>query len=775
MSLSLLVKTTVNNCKKKPICKTCPYFNNQFVLPHHGQSGLVVIEEFPTRGRGHAELLPYLSEVGFDLEDITFLSAVSCSPLLPQEINKKAVSICSKNFLESSLSSATPKLVLLVGSLPFHLFFDGYSMLEKHGSILNKDGTLFMPIMLPAKGHNEVRITDMIKKDLLVARKFLLNEPTHPSREYTLIKTESDLKKFEFLRNSEMLAVDIETNDLDPFSKESSIWTIAFCYDKNKAVCVPLGHVECVNVTFKKRCEDFVRMVLCGDSKKVFHNATFDVKWLNHFGYSVKNLHADTMVMAHYLNEHRSSLSLKALAAEYLNGCRETMSSTLSLLADYNMEDTDNTFQLYNLFYSEFQKFPKLWSLMETVVFPMLEVIVEMETNGTKIDLEYSKSLSERVRQKKQSLIEYIHEKWPIMSGIDIDSPKQLSEVFFVKLGLDPIKKTKTGYSVDADTLKQLSSKSGLAKRILAYRKAEKLLNTYIDKLPTMVGHDGRVRGKFHLTRTRSYRLASSNPNLQNIPREKAIRNMFVAERGKVLLNYDAAQAEVRIIASIAPELVMIEAFNKNKDLHRITASRVLGVPVDSVSDEDRQKAKGTLFGLLYGSSPEGFQNYAQNEFNIKFSLEDCKKIHTNFFLVYPGLRKYFNDVENHIRQYGRLVYPCGAIARFDEYKGMYDIPASVLRQGYNLPVQGSSSLIVNYVMSRIRKIIKCYKLDVKILSTVHDSILFESELGNMSILTEEINNICQFDIPKLFPWLRVPMIFDCAYGEQWGNLKKVK
>jgi len=598
------------------------------------------------------------------------------------------------------------------------------------------------------------------------------------NRDYVLCDTEEKLDKCEkVLLEQEILAVDIETNNtLNPFAKNATIWTISFGYAKDKAFCIALDHPENSNIIVYEKGKKLVDTILKKRNiRKVFHNCVFDMKWLRKFGYEIRGVVADTMIMSYLLNENRRSNSLKNLAADLLTGYTYGFTENLEDLADYNCEDTDYTLQLYHIFTKELSAHPRLVKLFYKVIMPFCNVIIDMELTGIVIDSLYAARLRDSYQKKLDKLNASIKNDYPATKHTDMGSPKQLSNLLFKKLKFKPVKKTKTGFSVDHSVLVKLAEtqKCGLAKYLVKVRKLEKALSTYVDKIPKMVGPDGRLRGGFNIVGTRTGRLSSQNPNLQNIPRDKDIKKMFVVPEGYKLLNIDASQAELRVGCSIANEPTMIKAYNEGADIHTLTASKTLNKAVEDVTKSDRQKAKGVNFGFIYGASAEGFMYYAESTYGLKLNLEECEEFRRRFFNVYSGFLSWYRRTAMSVRTKGFIEYPTGRFARFPHAKGVSDTPKDVLRKAVNYPVQGSSSDIILFTMGCLRKFLSKTKVDAKIIITVHDSIVLEVKDGMEQVIVDEVNRIAGVDVPKYFPWLKVPMLFDHAVGTSWGDLNE--
>jgi len=785
MKLSDIVEMK-RNTNKKASCQKCIYYDRPFVSSYFGNSEIIVIGEAPGKTEANLKcpfkgpsgqlLRKLLKEVGFDDEKISFLNTCCCNPPGNETPNKKAIALCIKQFLLPELEQIHPKIIILAGSVALNVFFPEYKIMEKKGNILRKDGMTFIPVLHPAYCLRNPQTVEILRKDLNKARLYLEGNISK-EKKYYLLNTIELLDKYKKeLLDRHILSVDIETNGkLNPFDRDTVIWTIAFgCEDFN--VCIPLEHYEIENVVFKDKAKSLVEEILTSKIPEIFHNCSFDVKMLRKFGYKVNGFIHDTMVMSYLLDENKNSYGLKSLASEYLDGYSNTYSNNLKDLFLYNCEDTENTYRLYELFVKDLKKHPNLLRLYKHVVAPMCLVISDMEYNGILIDKKYCIELKEILQVKIKDIIKTIHKQFPEAINVDLRSPKQLATLLFDKLGYQTLKKTTGGArSVDADVLEKLASGNcEIAKLMLEQRTNEKLLSTYVKDVPSKLDIDGRLRGSINITGTRTGRLSASKPNLQNIPRDKTIKRMFIARDGFSLINMDASQAEIRIACSIADEKNMIKAYNKGMDIHKLTASGVLNKDIDKVTKNDRQKAKGVNFGFIYGASAEGFMMYAEREYGLKLSLKESIRYRNSYFEMYPGLLTWYKEIEKSLRVNGYIEYPTGRFARFLQVKGLREIPSDILRKGINYPVQGSSSDIILYTMVCLKKFIDKSKIEAYIVITVHDSIVVECKDENIEDIVEEISNIAKIDIPKFFTWLKVPWVYDYAVGKNWGEMKKI-
>jgi DNA polymerase-1 len=704
-------------------------------------------------------------------------------------------------YLFNEIKELKPKLVVLAGSTALNIFFPKEKIMNKAGNFLEAQGMRFLPVLHPAYCLRNPMSVPRLRKDLKKAYQYLNNEMSD-KHNFIVVDTIEKLEGARqdlVIRPPDVMAFDVETNELlDVFDKNMVLWAIGFSAGDDKCYSIPLDHPENDNIEFRGMCWDLAKTTLGNAAKKIAHNAAFDLKVLKKMGIGYKNFYADTMVMAFLLDENRYSVGLKQLSSEYLDGCMYEFTKDLKNLCVYNSEDCNNTIGLFHKFEPELIIYQRLWILFEKILMPMIEVIVDMELDGVFIDTKASSKLTVDLHRKLDAVYESIADKFPQANGVNLNSTKQLRELMFEKLKYPQGRLTDKGellakvrggrhrltkeelkdnLSTDNEVLESLSHKGHkLATYLLKIRKYEKLLSTYVEKLPKIIKDDGKIHGHFNLTGARTGRTSSSDPNLQNIPTDKLVKGMFVASPGNMLLQADFSQAELRVGCSIANEPTMIKAYQEGRDVHKLTASKALGVDEDAVTKAQRQIAKGINFGFIYGASAEGFQRLMEHDYGIKLSLEECVNFRQAYFATYSGFLSWYDRIRDSLREFGYVEYPTGRFRRFPEVKGKDRIPDDIFRQAANSPVQGSSSDILLFTMVKIKKIIKKYKLSVKIILTVHDSIVFDGPEDDLrSIIVPEMNNICVDDVPKQFGWLKVPMKFDYSIGPNWGELAEIK
>jgi len=787
MDIKGLVYTKLDNSNKKAICLKCKYVTQPFVPSSISESDVAIIGEAPGRTEANLKcpftgpsgklLRELLRDIGLDDKKFSYFNVVFCNPPENETPNKKAIRLCFDNFLLPSLYELGFEKIVLVGGVALEAFFPNRKIMSSRGVVLEKDGIKYLPVLHPAFCLRNRNYIDVLRKDLNMIKKFDSNISNgKKSKDYVLISNIDEAEKyFKILSEKEVITIDIETSGLNPFANNARILTIAFCYQEYSGICFPIDHYSVVDEKFKERSKQIVKELLESKNKKVFHNASFDIKYLEIMGYKVCNVWCDTMILAHLIDENRKSYSLKTLAPEFLEEYQYNYSENIDVLYRYNCEDADFTLRLYDLFYSKLDKQQK--ELFHNILVPASLVIADMELNGIKIDIDYCRKLVMEYNKLIEETIKNVHSKFPESVGINFNSSKQLRKLFFDAFKIPSIKKTPTKVaSVDGSVLEGLSEKGyEIADYILKLRKYEKLLSTYILPWPKMIDNDGRIRGSFHITGTVTGRLSSSEPNLQNIPRDKKIKKIFIAEKSNILINVDASQAELRVACSIANEKTMIKAYNNGVDVHNLTASEALSKEIYIVTEEDRQGAKGINFGFIYGSSAEGYRRYVKSEYGLDVSLEDSELFRNRFFSLYSGFPIWYQKVREEVTKNKSIRYPTGRYRRFPEmgYTLKKADIESIIRMAINSPVQGTSSDIILFTMVCLKRFLDKTGY-AKILLTVHDQFLLEGKEEYQNEVIAEIDNIANYDIPKMFSWLKVPWVFDYQVGYDWGEMKKV-
>ena len=524
------------------------------------------------------------------------------------------------------------------------------------------------------------------------------------------------------------------------------------------------GRLECYN--------DFLRAFFCGDIKKVSHDIKPIMNALLSEGLSTEGFVFDTAVAAYLLAPTDGSYDLEKLgmtyynfqppkAAEYLDeGAFGPLADPAAPAAAW-MSHTALIEALYSTL-SQRLKELGMWELYQTVELPLCQVLAEMEVEGFWVDrkalAEFGQMLSERIDQVQSDIYQLAGEKF------NINSTQQLGHLLFDVLGLPPVKKTKTGYSTNAEVLEKLRGQHPVIDQVLEYRQLTKLKSTYVDGLGKVIGPDGRIHTSFQNTVTATGRLSSVEPNLQNIPVRTELgaelRKMFVAGPGKVLVDADYSQIELRLLACMADDQAMIEGFRSGEDIHTITASQVFGVPAEEVTPLMRRSAKAVNFGIVYGISPFSLSQ------DIGVTVAQAKEYMDKYFTHYAGVRAYMTDIIEKAKKDGYVATLMGRRRWLPELKSSnYNTRSFGERVALNAPIQGTAADIIKLAMIRVRDRLKSEELEGRLVLQVHDELIVECPEGE----AEQICALVQEEMEGAAN-LSVPLVAETHAGKAWSD-----
>ncbi|MCY0969970.1 DNA polymerase I [Chryseobacterium wangxinyae] len=573
------------------------------------------------------------------------------------------------------------------------------------------------------------------------------------------------------LLKQKTVCFDTETTSLNEL--EAELVGMSFSYKKGLAYYVPLSEDQ---GEVLQTLEIFRPFFEKEDLLKIAHNLKFDYKVLKQYEITVKGAMFDTMI-AHYLLNPDGRHGMDYLSEVYLNYkpvSIETIigkkgknqgnfrDADLRTQTDYAAEDADVTFQLYELFAPQLKK-ENLEDLFYNIEMPLMEVLAKMELEGISLDEKWlaqeSIDLENDLRQLESKIFEISGEEF------NMNSPRQLGDVLFDKMQLDPkAKKTKTGqYATSEDVLQKLSSKHEIIQHILEYRTYQKLKSTYVDALPSQIDKDDqRVHTNFSQTTAATGRLASVNPNLQNIPirtlRGQQIRGAFVSAEGKKIISADYSQIELRLIAEISGEDNMIKAFQDGEDIHASTAAKLFNIPLEEVSKTQRGQAKTVNFGILYGQGA-----FALAE-QTGLSRSEAKQMIEAYYETYPKLKEYMAEQVKRAREIGYVETILGRKRHLkDINSGNFVVRAHAERNAVNAPIQGSAADVVKMAMIKIQKELEKEKLQTKMLLQVHDELVFESPIDEVDVATHIIKTEMENAIET-----QVPLLVEVGVGKNW-------
>ena len=590
---------------------------------------------------------------------------------------------------------------------------------------------------------------------------------------YQRIESFEELKLLvEKMMKQEIVAFDTETEGLNAL--ETDIVGISFSWQKGIGYYLPIKNNKSVH---EKSFEILKPFFESTEIIKVGHNIKFDIQVLHKYNVKVSSPIYDTMV-AHYLINPDMRHNLDTLSESYLNYSPISIESligkkgknqismrdvSIDKITDYASEDADITLQLKSIFDKEIEV-NNLSKIFYDIEIPMINVLSEMETEGIKIDTSYLEKLDKEFEEDLEKLKKEIFKK----SGeeFNLNSPKQLGEILFDKLKLvSKPKKTKTGqYSTSEEVLSSLANDHKIIEDILEWRSLDKLQNTYVKSLPNEVSSlTNRVHSSFNQTVTTTGRLSSNNPNLQNIPIRTAngqkIRRAFIP-RGSdyILMAADYSQIELRVIASMSNEKNMIDAFVNNQDIHTMTASKIYNVDPENVTREQRGNAKTVNFGIIYGVSAFGLSQ--QTDLN----RSESKVMIDNYFLNYPGLKKYMSDQIDFARNNGYVETIMGRRRYLQNINSQNNmLRSSSERNAINAPIQGSAADIIKIAMININSELKKQSLKSKMLLQVHDELVFDVHKSEKDQIKDIVKTTMESAVK-----LKVPLKIDLEFGKNW-------
>ncbi len=590
---------------------------------------------------------------------------------------------------------------------------------------------------------------------------------------YQIIESFEELKLLvEKMIEQEIVAFDTETEGLNAL--ETNIVGISFSWRKGVGYYLPIKNNKSV---YEKSFEILKPFFESTKIIKVGHNIKFDIQVLMKYNVKVSSPIYDTMV-AHYLINPDMRHNLDTLSESYLNYSPISIESligkkgknqismrdvSIDKIKNYAGEDADITLRLKGIFDKEIEV-NNLSKIFYDIEIPMINVLSEMEAEGIKIDTSYLKKLDKEFEDDLEKLKKEIFKKCG--EEFNLNSPKQLGEILFDKLKLvSKPKKTKTGqYSTSEEVLSSLANDHRIVENILEWRSLDKLQNTYVRSLPNEVSNlTNRVHSSFNQTVTTTGRLSSNNPNLQNIPirtdNGQKIRKAFIPRNDDyIIMAADYSQIELRVIASISNEENMIDAFVNNQDIHTMTASKIYNVDPENVSREQRGNAKTVNFGIIYGVSAFGLSQ--QTDLN----RSESKQMIDNYFLNYPGLKKYMSDQIDFARNNGYVETIMGRKRYLQNINSQNNMLRSgAERNAINAPIQGSAADIIKIAMININSEFKKQSLKSKMLLQVHDELVFDVHNSEKDRIQDIVKTTMESAVK-----LKVPLKIDLEFGKNW-------
>lgn len=599
------------------------------------------------------------------------------------------------------------------------------------------------------------------------------------SIEFTEVLVDTEEIFASMLRKMEshtIVAIDTETSELDPM--KADLVGISLCVEKGTAYYIPVGHKMSTNLPL----DDVIKRIKRAVSKATLlaHNLKYDYLLFKRQGWTIQQPVFDTMIAAYLLNPGANEYSLDDCAKREFDYAMVPITQLIGKGANqisfsmtevteacrYAAEDAYVTWCLYPRYIKRL-KAENLYELFSTVEIPLLFVLSKMEETGVHVDVNYLKELSIRYRQRANEISRQIYEL--VGSTFNINSTQQLSKVLFEDMHIKPIKKTKTGFSTDMEALEILAEEHIIAKLLIEYRQLIKLLTTYIDTLPEMINaQTDRIHSSFNQTVTSTGRLSCSNPNLQNIPIRsesgREIRYAFSASRpNTVIISADYSQIELRLMALYARDPNMLQAFRNGEDIHRQTASIMLGKPLAEITSDDRRKAKVINFGIIYGM---GAQSLAKS---LSISHKEAKEFIDSYFEKFPGVRDYMQQQKKYARENGYVMTLFNRKLWLPNINSTNQrIMADTERIAINMPIQGTAADLIKMAMIDLSREISNHP-GIQLMIQVHDELVLEVEKQYEEEAVQKIKRSMELALPEPYR-SQIPIIAEIGIGPNWAE-----
>ncbi len=588
------------------------------------------------------------------------------------------------------------------------------------------------------------------------------------------------------LAAASIFAFDTETDGTDEI--HANLVGMSFSSGEGEAYYIPVGHQTDVEGNPAERqlpMEQVLKRLAPAladpNIGKVGHNAKFDMMVLERHGAPVHGLLFDTMIAAYLINPGRRGLGLKEQAFENLGvimtpitdligkGAKQIMMAQVPIhtVAEYAGADADITLRLMRFLAPELEK-RGLTKLFEEVEVPLVPVLANMELTGIRLDPEFLKRMGSELEEQLSALVTEIYQS--VGHQFNLNSPKQLSDIFFVELKLPHARKTKTGYSVDAEVLENLRGQHPAVDTLLEYRQLSKLKSTYVDQLIELIDpHDHRVHGSFNQTVSATGRLSSTNPNLQNIPVRtevgRRIRHAFLADEGCYLLTADYSQIELRILAHITHEPALIAAFEADEDIHAATAAQLFKVPLAEVTPDQRRLAKTVNFAVLYGQSAFGLAR------TTGMNNNDAREFIRNYEATFPLVQEYVERTLYQVRNEGFVQTLWGRKRFIPDIASLPIVQRQAAeREAINMPIQGTNADMIKMAMIRLQNHIDELHLGSRMILQVHDELVLEVSDAEL----EQVRGLVQ-DAMTGAMQLDVPIKVEMKLGRNWYDVKPLK
>lgn len=582
------------------------------------------------------------------------------------------------------------------------------------------------------------------------------------------------------LAKAKVISFDTETTSTEEMRAE--IVGISLAVEEGQGYYIPIGHVAGNNLPIEKVIHALTPSMTDAKIGKVAHNAKYDYIVLARHGLVVAPLTFDTMLAEFIVDPSSRNFGLKNLASARLGeemthieeligkGKKQISMAEVAIesVAAYAAADAENTLRLMPIMQTELKRVNGE-KLLDEIDMPLTAVLADMEMTGALIDIKFFAEMSKELEKRLAEIEKEIYGH--AGKTFNINSPQQLSDVLFNHLRLEPPdkgRKTATGfYSTSADVLEALRDKHPILEWILEQRELSKLKSTYVDALPAQVDENtGRVHTSYSQIGAVTGRLSSNNPNLQNIPIRtdtgRRVRNGFIADRGNVLLSVDYSQIELRIVAHMAQDEAMIQAFRAGEDIHATTAAAIYDIELDKVTKDMRRHAKAINFGLIYGMSAFGLTR------STELTLAEAEDFVKAYFRKFPGVKKYLDGMRRQAAEIGYVETLLGRKRYFPALQGKVNVQMKNReeREAINAPIQGTAADIMKIAMLKIPSALKQAGLQGKMLLQVHDELVIECPKSEM----QKTAQVVQETMANAYP-MSIPLETEARAGANWGEM----
>ncbi len=603
--------------------------------------------------------------------------------------------------------------------------------------------------------------------------------------ETIIVDTPDGLKRLQAdLEAAPVIAFDTETTSTDPM--RADLVGISLSVRPGQGYYIPLGHADAEKQLSVKQVLEALRPTLTDPGKpKAGHNLKYDALVLAQAGLMVSPLSFDTMIAEFLVQPDNYNLGLKDTARKYLGVAMTHIEDLIgkgknqismdqvqvAQAAPYAAADAEVSLQLIPLLKTRLEEAGAL-RLFDEIEMPLVPVLASMEQAGVALDVKFLEEMAVDLKKRLGDIETSIYEQ--VGYRFNLNSTQQLSKALFDTLKIEPPdrrKKTSSGhFSTSADVLEGIRKDHPVVSTILDYRELAKLKSTYVDTLPQQVNpRTGRVHTSYNQTGSVTGRLASSDPNLQNIPTRtdtgRLVRNAFVAGDGKQLLAVDYSQIELRIVAHMAEDEAMLAAFRAGQDIHAATAAAIQGVPLDKVTKDQRRRAKAVNFGLIYGMSAFGLSR------STDLTLGEAENFVKAYFEQFPGVKRYLDGTRKLAAQQGYVETMLGRRRYFPNLKNPVNqaLRAREEREAINAPIQGTAADIMKIAMVQLQPALARAGLASRMLLQVHDELVLEVPIGERDQTIKVVREVMETAYP-----LSIPLLTEARWGHNWGNLEVV-